>query len=367
MSSLNEAPLDNVVDYVEKKPEEEEPFVFVSRKKNGQRRGNSSTTPLPTETKTTFKENKGNMQNSGNELPGWTSKKPGKIKKNSQRAKMLGLREEKTVEWGISMIEDRIVTLKQSKFYQAFQELVQLTIYPPCKKHQEHPKDNDICTTPSTPAKPTHAESKSSITVSSDGSNVVESQNANSVLPENRIKDMVFYGIGSVEISRNSQFQLALGLCLKDILQTTGTIYISDPIMTDFDKQLAEKLGIAVLQPEDKSKQQIEARTLLYMPHCPKGLYSQVLEANWSRNKLNDLVILGNRFTMYDESPSFRQVAKQALFILPALSIANVSLLPQIKFEDNTIFNDLALHCFPADRAVPEVDTHDREDDPECL
>ncbi|KAF9202781.1 hypothetical protein BGZ49_007082 [Haplosporangium sp. Z 27] len=245
MSSLNEAPLDNVVDYVEKKPEEEEPFVFVSRKKNGQRRINSSTTPLPTETKSTFKENKGNMQNSGNELPGWSSKKPGKIKKNSQRAKMLGLREEKTVEWGMSMIEDRIVTLKQSKFYQAFQ--------------------------------------------------------------------------GSVETSRNSQFQLALGLCLKDILQATGTIYISDPIMTDFDKQLAEKLGITVLQPEDKSKQQIEARTLLYMPHCPKGLYSQVLEANWSRNKLNNLVILGNRFTMYDE------------------------------------------------RAVPEVDTHDREDDPECL
>jgi len=35
------------------------------------------------------------------------------------------------------------------------------------------------------------------------------------------ITDMVFYGIGSVELSRNSQFQLALGVCLKEILQVT--------------------------------------------------------------------------------------------------------------------------------------------------
>ncbi|KAF9943639.1 hypothetical protein BGZ65_000578, partial [Modicella reniformis] len=31
--------------------------------------------------------------------------------------------------------------------------------------------------------------------------------------------DMIFYGIGSIESSRNSQFQLALGLCLREILQ----------------------------------------------------------------------------------------------------------------------------------------------------
>ncbi|KAF9111553.1 hypothetical protein BGX27_004775 [Mortierella sp. AM989] len=170
-------------------------------------------------------------------------------------------------------------------------------------------------------------------------------------------------GESSIEASRNSQFQLALGLCLKEILQITGTITISDPIMTEFDKQLAEKLGLKVLEEKDKTSQQVKARTLLYMPHCPKGLYSQVLETNWSRKQLDNLVILGNRFTMYDE----RQFAKQAPFILPALSIALVSPLPQVKFEDNTIFNDLAIHCFPPDRIIPEVDLADREKDPECL
>ncbi|KAF9361338.1 sensitivity to red-light reduced protein [Mortierella sp. AD094] len=292
MSSIEVSPQDAEF-CSEDKGTVEEPFVFVSRRKNGRKNGNSGASNL-SQTLKVSKEIKGIiMQNGSGDLPGWTSKKPGKIKKNSQRAKMLGLRgvdqEEKSIEWGMSMMEDRVMTLKQSKFYQAFQ--------------------------------------------------------------------------GSIEASRNSQLQLALGLCLKEILQVTGTISISDPIMTEFDKQLVKKLGLSVLEAKDRNEQQIKTRTLLYMPHCPKGLYSHVLEANWSRDQLNQLVILGNRFTMYDE----RQVAKQAPFILPALSIANVSPLPQIKFEDNTVFNDLAIHCFPRERTIPEVDLVDRENDPECL
>ncbi|KAI7816575.1 SRR1-domain-containing protein [Gamsiella multidivaricata] len=182
-----------------------------------------------------------------------------------------------------------------------------------------------------------------------------------------KIVDIICYGIGSVESSRNSQFQIALALCLKDILRLSGTMSIFDPVMTEYDKQLAEKLGLHVLKANDQANQVLSARTLLYMPHCPKGLYSHVLEANWSRKHLDNMVILGNRFTMYDESPSFRQFAKQAPFILPALTIATVHGLPETKFEDNTVFNDLAFHCFPADKILPDVDVQGREVDPELL
>lgn len=71
--------------------------------------------------------------------------------------------------------------------------------------------------------------------------------------------------------------------------------------MTEYDQRLVEKLGMSVLKINDQAKQVVEARTLLYMPHCPKGLYSHVLEINWTREQLDRLVILGNRFTMYDE------------------------------------------------------------------
>ncbi|KAG0199225.1 hypothetical protein BGX28_007452 [Mortierella sp. GBA30] len=363
---------------------EDESFTFVTRKKNGRRQDRSLTTMLPQPVARIPMANEGDMVKP---LPGWSTKKPSKVKKNSQRARMLGSRgadpEERTLEWGLSMMEDRIMALKHSRFYEAFRDLVQLTLYPPCEnianKAQEQTqlriKSLEKLSQQIVQEK---AEPVSESTTQDEHGNTVDQKEGSETLtlgPEESrhccespvFKDMICYGIGSIESSRNSQFQLALGLCLKEILKVSGTISIFDPAMTEYDQRLVEKLGMDVLKVNDQAKQAIETRTLLYMPHCPKGLYSHVLESNWSREQLDRLVILGNRFTMYDESPSFRQFARQAPFILPALSIADVCLLPAVKFEDNTIFNDLALHSFPSHCAVPEVDVQQREQDPELL
>lgn len=82
----------------------EEPFTFVTRKgkgKNKQTAASIQPAKVPTPQ---FQEPVVN-------LPGWSTRKPAKIKKNSQRAKMMGSRgtdaEEKTIEWGLAMIEER--------------------------------------------------------------------------------------------------------------------------------------------------------------------------------------------------------------------------------------------------------------------
>lgn len=283
---------------------------------------------------------------------------------------MLGLHgsglAQKTIEAGLSMIGDRVMTLKQSKFYHAFQELVQTTLHPPCQRDSHTMDDNSKEKTP--PVFPASMEKETTTSLKSAIAPDQESNKCGHNEADHRaVTDMVFYGIGSIESSRNSQFQMALGLCLKEILQISGTMAIFDPVMTEYDKQLAEQLGFNVLKVNDQARQVFHTKTLLYMPHCPKGLYSHVLEANWSRKHLDNIVILGNRFTMYDESLSFRQHVKQAPFILPALSIAHITLFPKVSFEDNTIFNDLAFHCFPSVMTVPDVDILDREKDPELL
>ncbi|KAG0090051.1 sensitivity to red-light reduced protein [Podila epicladia] len=341
---------------------EEEPFTFVTRKGKGKNRQ----TAAPSQR---IKAPTPQFQEPAVNLPGWSTPKPAKIKKNSQRAKMMGSRgieaEKKTIEWGLNMIEERKSTLMQSKFFMAFQELVQLTLFPPCKKQASKPLQDTTPVDSETPPKTeeTNSEISTGAPTTDQGSD-----NATAALQDSRqIKNIICYGIGSIESSRNSQFQLALGLCLKEVLKISGTISIFDPIMTAFDQQLAETLGLEVIKVNDQAKQVLQQRTLMYMPHCPKGLYSHVLESNWSREQLDNLVVLGNRFTMYDENPSFKHYAKQAPFILPALSIAEVTLLPATKFEDNTIFNDLAFHRFPPQHNVPEVDLQDREEDPEML
>ncbi|KAF9393756.1 sensitivity to red-light reduced protein [Podila verticillata] len=343
---------------------EEEPFTFVTRKGKGKNKQTaSSSQPVKGHVTPQCQEPPVN-------LPGWSTRKPAKIKKNSQRAKMMGSRgtgaEEKTIEWGLTMIEERKSALTQSKFFLAFQELVQLTLFPPCKKQANSKQCQGTALDGEEMASRTGKADKED---STEAPATDQGTDDDEAAPQNldQIKDIICYGIGSIESSKNSQFQLALGLCLKDVLKISGTISIFDPVMTAFDQQLAEQLGLEVIKVNDQAKQALQSRTLLYMPHCPKGLYSHVLESNWSREQLDNLVILGNRFTMYDENPSFKHYAKQAPFILPALSIAEVTLLPSIKFEDNTIFNDLAFHCFPPQQAVPEVDLQDREEDPEML
>ncbi|KAF9904275.1 sensitivity to red-light reduced protein [Linnemannia zychae] len=282
--------------------------------------------------------------------------------------------EEQTLEWGQRLIDERVMTLKQSKFYSAFQ--VQLTLCPPCKNQQQlklvkdlqeqHPSTTPKDVTP--PLELKDNQEKEPVAVQSQENELAQCDDSSGKDHSgSEYVDMICYGIGSIESSRNAQFQLAMALCLKEILQLSGTVSIFDPIMTNYDCQLVEHLGIKVLTGDGRSRQPVEVKTLYYMPHCPKGLYSLILETNWSRKCLNNLAILGNRFTMYDESPSFKQVAKQAPFILPGLSIARISMLPAIKFEDNTVFNDLGFHCFPNDQELPEVDLTDREVDPELL
>ncbi|KAG0049459.1 hypothetical protein BGZ83_005755 [Gryganskiella cystojenkinii] len=358
---------------------DEEPFIFVSKKKKGRGPSNTKLQPtLSTRTGNATMTLESNVAApSQQQLPGWGVRKPGvKIKKNSQRAKMMGSRgheEERTIEWGRNMMDDRIMTLKQSKFYLAFRDLVEMSVMPPCQAndHQTHAK---VRHTPEKSNRYSAATDGASMQEASTPLEPSQQTDYNETANEretdgNSVKDIICYGIGSIESSKNSQYQLALALCLKEILQISGTVSIYDPVMSKYDSDLARDLGFIALSAEDQTtKKSIEKhRTLLYMPHCPKGLYSQVLESNWSREQLNKMVIIGNRFTRYDESPSFRQHAKQAPFILPALSIATVSDFPKIKFEDDMAFNDLAIHLFPEYHEIPSVDLQDREEDPEMM
>ncbi|CAG8590354.1 2186_t:CDS:2 [Paraglomus brasilianum] len=84
------------------------------------------------------------------------------------------------------------------------------------------------------------------------------------------VVDIVCYGIGSIESSILSRYQLALALLLRELLQR-GQRVISQP-------------------------------TLFFMPHCPLSLYDNVLSANWEKHRLEQLIMIGNRFDFYEES-----------------------------------------------------------------
>ncbi|KAF9972940.1 hypothetical protein BGZ73_003860 [Actinomortierella ambigua] len=332
--------------------EEEEAFTLVTRKKNGRKTASAGAalqravgTPSTSLTDTTT---------TSTPLPGWsnTTASGKKKKKPSSRAQRY-MPVEKTLEWGLNTIQERRSVLIESKFFQAFRDLVRLRLSPPCKTSSSektgsldsHEQDQDPKTT-------------------ADGDVRPEPTTTRPI-----VNSLVCYGIGSIEGSRNAQHQIALALELKEILEIQSNIYIFDPAMTRLDVEITKALDMHVLEKGEALPDSLTVdKTVLYfMPHCPKGLYSHVLEKNWTRQAMDHIVILGNRFSMYHESPNYRTIAKQAPFIFPALAIAEEYALPTIKFEDNTAFNDLAIHVFPSNRDLPEPDLTEREIDPEML
>ncbi|RIB15602.1 SRR1-domain-containing protein [Gigaspora rosea] len=123
------------------------------------------------------------------------------------------------------------------------------------------------------------------------------------LLPPNRptLVDIVCYGIGSIEKSRTSQYQFALMLLFKNLFQITGKIYAYDPILSQVDTEVLTHYNIESIKINEKAKRAVTNHTLFYMPHCPLGLYNNLIEANWDRVKLKDVIIVGNRLDFYNE------------------------------------------------------------------
>ncbi|RHZ88082.1 hypothetical protein Glove_26g166 [Diversispora epigaea] len=122
-------------------------------------------------------------------------------------------------------------------------------------------------------------------------------------LPPHRpnIVDIVAYGIGSIQDSNISQYQFALLLIFKNIFQITGRIYAFDPKLTQIDIEALNYFEVELIKTNEKAKRSIINQTLFFMPHCPLGLYNNLIKSNWDINKLENIIIFGNRLKFYEE------------------------------------------------------------------
>ncbi|KAI7878332.1 SRR1-domain-containing protein [Lichtheimia hyalospora FSU 10163] len=161
-----------------------------------------------------------------------------------------------------------------------------------------------------------------------------------------RPHDMVCYGIGSIQHSKNAQFQFVLALFIRDLLKIPGQVSIFDPVMTDLDKELCKVHDIHVIETNEDGKRSVQKPTLFYMPHCGRGLYSNTLSANWNKDKLGNVIIIGNRFDMYVGSQLERELKRECPLLIPAVDIVDCVAFPK-EFDDNKVFNDLSIQTFP--------------------
>jgi len=120
------------------------------------------------------------------------------------------------------------------------------------------------------------------------------------LLGDRELLEIVCYGVGTFarEESRSARVQLALALLLREACAHELPLSFFDPACGEHEAEALAALGVRQLDSNDQGLRCVQGPTLLFMPHCPLQLYSNLLWANWGP-RLADLVILGNTFSDY--------------------------------------------------------------------
>jgi hypothetical protein len=148
--------------------------------------------------------------------------------------------------------------------------------------------------------------------------------NNNSDYRKNRKINIICYGLGSIDDQFSSRYQFALLLLIIDEFKTISfdsdsivssssssalkinSVELYDPVFNEIDKKLLTNIYAFKLESTNcKCMKQTslfdetadnDILNFFYMPHCSKGLFNNLLYANWSVKALNSLIILGNSF-----------------------------------------------------------------------
>jgi hypothetical protein len=107
-------------------------------------------------------------------------------------------------------------------------------------------------------------------------------------------ESIVCYGIGPLS-NPISQRQFQLFIDIMKHFELDGFIY--EPLFKKDDIDECRANGLKIIKENERGKRKVDKRTLFYMPHCPIGLYHNVLLANWET--LDKIVVFGNSFSEY--------------------------------------------------------------------
>ncbi|XP_065169454.1 SRR1-like protein isoform X1 [Atheta coriaria] len=160
-----------------------------------------------------------------------------------------------------------------------------------------------------------------------------------------QIKELICFGIGYVSDSMISRYQLALILILKEVYNI-AKVKICDPILTSNDFLVLEHFEIEIIKENIEAKYIAHDYTLFYLPHCPKQLSNNLLWANWSKNSLENCIIISNSFQSLIENNTKQNLIDNAQFVYKISPfVQEIAIFNTFKYYE--IFNDAAMHVFP--------------------
>ncbi|KAL4067666.1 hypothetical protein J3A83DRAFT_4097243 [Scleroderma citrinum] len=157
-------------------------------------------------------------------------------------------------------------------------------------------------------------------------------------------------GLGSPTSSRDARAQLALlnRLCAFAEIGPTN-ISLCDPIFTGADEELFRLLGMRCTRaywfwtdPIQDVDHSLHHPTIVFMPHCDLKLYEIVLRANWSRQRLCNMVLVANSFGDYFDHNLTSRLEREAPCLSRIGPLVESRPLP-VSAAFPTAFNNLAV------------------------
>lgn len=158
---------------------------------------------------------------------------------------------------------------------------------------------------------------------------------------------LVIYGIGSIESYETPRFQLSLAVLMKRKFSWIGDIEVFDPILSATESRVLEELGCSVLSLNEQGRRRVIKPTLFFMPHCEAELYNNLLQANWTPESLNRMILFGNSFEEYQQNVSmYKNIVDFTTHILAAQRFADEFRIEMVSDEYFPAFHDSSWHFF---------------------
>jgi hypothetical protein len=83
------------------------------------------------------------------------------------------------------------------------------------------------------------------------------------------VLQLVVYGLGCIEDSRVSRYQLSLALLLRDMLPNLASNpELFDPIFSDMDRMIMKALYLNAIEIDESGARPVTSPTFFYLPHC---------------------------------------------------------------------------------------------------
>ncbi|KAL5477105.1 hypothetical protein EMCRGX_G023850 [Ephydatia muelleri] len=177
-----------------------------------------------------------------------------------------------------------------------------------------------------------------------------------SICNEGRVSfsEVLCYGIGHVGMCQTAQHQVALLVAMIEEWKPPHT-WVFDPVLQPDETRALEAFGLEMIPKNEACRRTVDAKTLAYMPHCGRAMYNNLLWANWDKEKLHHLIIIGNTFSSYTTRLTAKQL-QESWYISAILPYCCEVPLP-CSFPFPNVLNDTSIHIFPMQR-LAQVPSH---------